>query len=800
MEDKIKIEQYYKPGLEHGEYAISVSQNLVGIAKIKEEKRNFIIKAPRFSIHDSEIHNQFPIKGSQGRYANSLPHIVLNKRVLPWERKIKKQPNAPWMALLTFSEDEVPATRIMTVKKFLNPNSELTILSQSIMVPSYNPPPSAGDMETLCESIEIPLKLFVDIAPLDTELEYLAHCKTVNAGNKTEIDMPHEGLFSIVVGNRLPANDKQNTVHLVSLEGCEKWISGQLLSEAESSKSIRIISLASWSFYCNSTQSGFKEIVEPLVSRSDLSLKLSEDIYKDSPNIHVRNMFKLGYMTLPYKMMDGANSFAWYRGPLSPIPVEGEAPQRLFLSAPHAMIFDPKNGGIFDQSYAVAWQLGRILAIADNEVGLHIMNLRRKIYHHLDRFYDWFSHHGHVRVEHGNNLRDVRDSLNEIDDHFKNAIHRNFPNLDQRPGMIKETVDEHEAHIEKLGKDFKNHQKAEVIIGEVFNPEMAAKLITNFKTEPRPSATSYSSNSPNYIHGFKSFIQLWEKNQLKFDTPTFSESLDLSENQNIVMKKLTEAIEKLLKETVDTELTAFTTWYNDLVYKDIPFYHLIPHQALLPQESFRSFYIDHHWWNAILDGAISFGIHNTFDEVAIKIFKDWLLKNKMIDDRNGQWGFLIRSEAINDWEGIEFFAFTSAKGKTQIEPIIATKIGENLMLFIYKERPDRLEIREPKEGLQFHLGNMAMKRRELSGENIGKEKQGNEYVKIRERPGFTVIGETRGVIDVKALANEIGSEITGAGFALQLVKKPERLILKTNGDKMLLASDKKRGLGKVYLH
>ena len=266
----------------------------------------------------------------------------------------------------------------------------------------------------------------MDIAPRLDELQYLAQCRTVNAKNKTDVEMPHEGIFSVVAGNRLPAVDKQHVVYLISVEGCEEWMKGKKLTPEEKKKSIRLISLAKWSFYCEKSKESFKKVIGQLMAEKDLSLKLSEKIYKDSPNDHLKNKFSQGYITLPYRLITGENSFAWYRGALSPVPVSGNFPHRLFFSAAQAIVFDEKNGGVFDQSYATAWQLGRTLAIADNEVGLHLMNLRRKLCHMLDSFYDWFSSYGHIRRSAPPDEMSIQLKTSPLHPHFCSFISLEF--------------------------------------------------------------------------------------------------------------------------------------------------------------------------------------------------------------------------------------------------------------------------------------------------------------------------------------------------------------------------------------
>ena len=50
----------------------------------------------------------FPPPGSLGEHSNVLPHIILKRSTLPWERQADPgDKNVPWLALLLFEEEEI---------------------------------------------------------------------------------------------------------------------------------------------------------------------------------------------------------------------------------------------------------------------------------------------------------------------------------------------------------------------------------------------------------------------------------------------------------------------------------------------------------------------------------------------------------------------------------------------------------------------------------------------------------------------------------------------------------------------
>ena len=77
-----------------------------------------------------------------------------------------------------------------------------------------------------------------------------------------------------------------------------------------------------------------------------------------------------GYTMLGYTSRLGEQTVAWYRGPLLPAPVAAN-PQPPFQAAVAALIYDPTTG-IFDASYAAAWEIGRLLTLANGPVAISL--------------------------------------------------------------------------------------------------------------------------------------------------------------------------------------------------------------------------------------------------------------------------------------------------------------------------------------------------------------------------------------------------------------------------------------------
>src|SRR5687768_15713063 len=92
----------YQPGLKDGTYVLTVEQDVSAAdSPLPKLTQTFTVAGPRFAIPAADIHARFPPPGHIGDFAEGLPHIVLTKRLLPWERDVDQlSETAPWLALL----------------------------------------------------------------------------------------------------------------------------------------------------------------------------------------------------------------------------------------------------------------------------------------------------------------------------------------------------------------------------------------------------------------------------------------------------------------------------------------------------------------------------------------------------------------------------------------------------------------------------------------------------------------------------------------------------------------------------
>jgi len=266
-----------------------------------------------------------------------------------------------------------------------------------------------------------------------------------------------------------------------------------------------------------------------------------------------------------------------------------------------------------------------------------------------------------------------------------------------------------------------------------------------------------------------------------------------------------------------------------LLLYGVPFNYLIPDERMLPPESIRFFYLDPAWVQCLLEGAVSVGRGTERDEMVDQELSNSFLTHASasgasLRDRgragseDGEatasekqtqlnWpltGFLMRSSAVEGWQGLEVIAAEGFDARTE-EPIgilralRIDRLRPDVLLCIYNGVIKFIEIKQPPEGLHFgaspaHEGGfqkLSVRRLNApAGEQLpGPDKtvQHGDALVVPMRPG------ANRVIKVKQLAKDLEkklkdmgamdkqgeySRFTSAEFGLQMVESPGRVRFK----------------------
>ena len=753
MSDKDTMEFYsnYRPALEAGNYEISVEHEL-DIPESEQspdrksrqfsQTQKFIVQGPQFALDQNDIHAVYPPANSQGRFAECLPHIVMNKRVLPWERELPGQDKekTPWMALLLFDADELhegdensdTKTITSTVEDMLQEDAQ--VFTPRLKKENL----SVSDREMKCKSIKIKTTIFQSIVPNLEELKYLAHCRKVHTVHTATSGMKDDGWFSVVIANRFPNpksagkdEGRKNIVHLVSLEGFQDHLTNDNCTK----EYIRLVSLASWSFVCLPEKGEtFKDLTENLVQQAksnpdNFMLRLQNQF---ESNKFINQKLKEGYVPLSYHTQTGEDTFAWYRGPFTPIPTAHQSRTEPLHHASAAMIFDAKNG-LFDHSLAAAWQIGRSIALADRTFSVALLKMRRESHRQVD-----------MMLERSQSIH--HDSSAEL----KTCLSSNH---------IKEKF----CQLLKSG---------------------ITQTIGNIPTKEVPDSAEVATPA-----------------QIK---PTTR----IAALQSFHAR---DDIHNLVKSELEKNHKPVSEWLAHLrLLYNVPFNHLVPDECMLPMESIRFFYIDQNWLDALLDGALSIGIHCSKDAQFHASMNGVIKESAGLNaqklrcklrgepetssdnDTEVMSGILIRSDLVYGWPGLVIQAFL---GKDNLlKTLRMERLSPNVLLCIFQGIPDKLEIKEPPEAFYFGVdekGKIAL--RELT-KNVGKPIP-DEHFKIYDPnnkfSNYLRKGVER-VLNIKPESQESGNGLiselekklklkeglNSADFAIQMVRTPELLRFK----------------------
>jgi len=354
----------YEPPLKGGEYEVRVVRNVIytdprdtnekhpdslAFTEKVDQNLKFRVATAQYSLPPDDIFERYPADGAKGVFKGSLPHIVLSRRTLPWERAPKERGPAsslarPWLALLLLSKDELGTE------------------TQGKYVPLYDvktvPVPDPATKNESYQLLELPCKLLKDYAPSWESLPYTAHVREVgNTANMDKSGIEDNGWFSVIICSRLVRPGVENHVFLISLEDLPDY-------PANDNDRVSVVLLARWRFVDCSNEPEGKTFGELLKGLNCAPLRHSTYYAMSDKDSYVRSILRLGYVPLVQHTAEGQSTVSWYRGPLTPHFIPTPPENMSYPSADAALRYDNEKG-LLDVSYAAAWQLGRLLGLQD---------------------------------------------------------------------------------------------------------------------------------------------------------------------------------------------------------------------------------------------------------------------------------------------------------------------------------------------------------------------------------------------------------------------------------------------------
>lgn len=375
------------PALEAGDYVLTVTQSVSGdgISGTYTHDQALQVTGPHFGLDAGDVFSVHPPAGSTADYTESLANVVLSRRNLPWQIGDDDARGRPWLALLLLTPDEVvlptvgatvgatvgpgagpaPAptptgTHTVTLADYLTPPAGL-------LGPAFSADRVAGFEreypDLTCNVVDVSAEAFSATAPTAAELTLLAHARQIDTGDQEILGVEADGWFSVVIGNRLAQGSRTGVyyAHLVSVEG----FAASLPPATIAAGAVRLLSLASWTFNGLESAGDFAGLMHDLdVGLLSLPPALPDPGGDDE--LLVARALAGGYTAVDYQTRLGERTIAWFRGPCLPVRMEHN-PQTAYSDPEAALVYE-RGTGMFDTSYAVAWQVGRLLALANRQV------------------------------------------------------------------------------------------------------------------------------------------------------------------------------------------------------------------------------------------------------------------------------------------------------------------------------------------------------------------------------------------------------------------------------------------------
>ncbi|MCF6474056.1 hypothetical protein FAF44_37585 [Nonomuraea sp. MG754425] len=562
-EAQVSLVSSYVPAVEGGTYTItfaqSVDEQAKHVADVPPGTCTVRVDAPRFALDPTEVVAVHPPPAGSGNFGRILPHLVATSRMLPWARDVHGDPNVPWLALLLLADAEVvvdPASGDSVTARTAATLAADAPRPDKTLFPALQV--AADEHAVPCRTMDVRLDALTGVMPAREELPWLAYVRDVTAGDETVGLEP--GAHSVLMANRFPRAKSRYTAAVVSLEGLTGYtFCGGKDKVPAGTEFVRLVVLWSWTLNSDPDAPGydFAGLAENLIKQKDDLLRVypghdDGTTTTASAKAQVSARLQDGYVPVVHRLPSGEQTPAWYRGPFTPRPAAPlPAAVQPFTSADAALIYQPEQG-VFDVSYACAYTLGQLVALAHPQVLKTLGAQREKV---LARLRGWLAETGadparsarwlvSPALEAGSTTRQKLDSL------LSCGLAGRITTLLNSGGG---------------GQDGHHTPAAEV------GPGLAAVIA-------RMSAVGGS----------------------------------VREGDGDPVAAFARAVVDQTTAGHDQELARVLA-HADGWLGQVPFGHLVAHQEMLPPESVRFFFVDKQWIDALGAGACSVGAITSLD-------------------------------------------------------------------------------------------------------------------------------------------------------------------------------------------
>lgn len=795
------------PVVKTGDYTITVTQTPKGDGIPDGTKftleQELTVTGLRLHAEADEIHGSYPPAGTAGRFAQFLPHVALERRGVPWERRIASSDDGttPWLGVLLFAEGELPDDpKALGATETGIAETLLTSGGDQVSLPDFTTIASLTEQEKkqTIATIRVPKEVFVRVAPTAAELPFLTHIRTPLGTEVAQADR-RDAEYAYVLANRFPdPAGGRYVAHLVSFEGHKALLDTPSKAKAH----VRLVSLHHWSFVSAPAGAGaaYSDLRAQLTTgdlRPHLLQHPGPKTYGEEPGLdaytkRVRYLVETGHVALGHVRADREGAYAFYRGPLTPYPATPVSHTGTWWKA-------AEDGfGVASVGHETAWNLGRGLALADQEFAAALaraLDLRHRVALDLTQIVGGLQARatalgaGNADYEPATALATLMPPEHRLHLPLEEALAGTVPEgaeAEWRAGaraldrVVAGEPSRFHAHDLLEGLTAATLSGADDGADTEVDPvmELRAGDLSFPATTPEATGTvAEIADDPSFLGRFVAHVLGTTSEPVSYEAGSDGAGAGGS----------APAAEPALSGFLD-ELRTLTR---------VPFDHLVPDVQALPAESARWFRVDPDWLDALVTGALWAGICSSLDRTAVEKLVSAYLQGAPPTPKSG---LIIRSRLVADYPRI---GITPSKAQVSGEVLEDPKVlrravlAPGVLLVLFDGVPKEVHLTEPDQGVHLGIGTHEQKERitlralkKVGGVVIGDEVPDGGGVK-RVEVAFREGG--RRVLDLKgsgallttiwdglgAYRSSEGKALSPGEFGLQLVHSPEKAILST---------------------
>ncbi|WP_136442384.1 hypothetical protein [Pacificoceanicola onchidii] len=738
VQGTVNFIQHNLPGLTPGAYQVTARQKVSTQDDDFGNTYHFAVTGQRFSLNPEDLHVTYPPDQGEGEYNGTLPHVVLTKQTLPWQRyptteipprsypdQMHDRDVPTWLGVLLFDAEDEKAFEGFRAQATAGAVRDLFIArSGSDPKQGYSQFFRAGDLgpdapvdqlshhleygeapDDPCRYIDVPMALFQRMAPSVNDLKMMAHLRNVEitkkatqngvpAGRNDLSKIPGTSDFALVMGSRIPEAGRRTFAHLVSLEGLEPFLPADPGDSDDPSDItiptkvtdstgdfdiaaggfMRLISLHSWSFTSTGDSSQFENLVMGLA---------------------------------PKNPAEGDTSANYAIGLPCPAPAASDSPAtrqaKNALSMGYTAVKHHTRAG--DQT--VSWYRGPLVPYTVETDTLPLNGFPS-----ADAANRYNPDNGMFDVSYGGAWQLGR-LLALQDKDFAVTLYN------WRRDALRANINELETIIAG--------QALTDVTRELQDDDLLVPLLRTFLPEAAVSGQGIALNA----------VAVPEPQQET--TPSLTQNR--MERSRAVRRKLTSSPQPqvaALAQLQSVEDALFVPiklfdWAARLrLLEGVPFSYIVPDEKMLPPESIRFFYLDNNWTDTLFDGALSIGRNASKSELpSLEQAQDDRLRPALSTKAHRHAaklrskalgmpepeapqpvrqvsGLLLRSSVVKGWPGLEVNGY--ADDGSLMDIVRFERLSPTVLMCLFEPsrnastlRLHQVDIHEPAEGLHFGL-------------------------------------------------------------------------------------------------